>query len=206
MRFRDPLDDLFRDRSHVRVLRALTLLPGTTASARTLAARAGVSHPTASKVLASLVDVGVVGVERRPRLSLFRLNLDHVLADTVVDLFRREGAMYDGLLDALRAALAPARSKIREAYVFGSVAEGRSSPTSDIDLAITCRAADRSAVNDVAERAAEAIHRRFGNRLNVLLEGRSADSLRRSRDGQGRLWRRIAREGLGVTPRSGVRR
>jgi len=57
MRLDRPLDDLFERGSHVRVLRALHELPdGFRTSARELARRASVSHPTASRVLAALLD------------------------------------------------------------------------------------------------------------------------------------------------------
>src|SRR5680860_1614683 len=45
MRFDSPIDDLFLNRSHVRILRALLRLPeGLPASGREIARRAGVTH------------------------------------------------------------------------------------------------------------------------------------------------------------------
>src|SRR2546428_6465928 len=91
MRLAYPLDDAFAGRSHVRVLRALDGLPdGLPVSARELARRSRLSHPTASKVLASLASQGIVLARRAPRTDAFELNREHVLVEKLRPIFEWE--------------------------------------------------------------------------------------------------------------------
>jgi predicted nucleotidyltransferase len=43
-----------------------------------------------------------------------------------------------GLVDVLRAALAPLAANIDQAFVYGSVAKGKDTANSDIDLMVIC--------------------------------------------------------------------
>jgi DNA-binding transcriptional ArsR family regulator len=75
MRFDSPIDDIFLNRSHVRILRALHHLPeGLPASGREIARRAGVTHPTALRTLAVLVNVGLVTAARSSAGDAYELN------------------------------------------------------------------------------------------------------------------------------------
>jgi len=80
MRLVNALDDVFAGRSEVRVLRALDELPdGLAVSARELARRSGLAHPTVSSVLAGLTDQGLVQARRALRGGAFELNRRHAL-------------------------------------------------------------------------------------------------------------------------------
>ena len=95
MRLRSPLNDLFRSRSHVRVLRALDEMPtGLPASTREIARRAGVSHPTAAAVLSSLAEQGIVTLQRLARADLFELNQSHVLVEQLHALYLKLSARH----------------------------------------------------------------------------------------------------------------
>src|SRR5438552_17003798 len=87
MRLDQPLDEIFANASHVRLLRALFAVPYDVGrSGRDLARRAGVSHPRANQVLADLAAQGLVAVQRLPRTGLYRINRRHVLAEPLRDL------------------------------------------------------------------------------------------------------------------------
>src|SRR5712691_9343580 len=99
MRFDDPLDDIFQNRSHVRVLRALVALPeGIDASTREIARRAGVSHPTASTVLENLGRQGLVNVRRRVWADEYELNHEHEVVRRLESLFGWERRLLDALV------------------------------------------------------------------------------------------------------------
>lgn len=137
MRFDTPLEDIFSNRSHVRILRALHRLPrGLSASGRALGRRAGVTHPTALKALARLITTGLVTVDRRATGDEYRLNRDHLLAADVATLFDSEAGTEAELAAFLRKRLAALGSKVETATLFGSAVWGASSPESDIDLAV----------------------------------------------------------------------
>lgn len=199
MRLDHPLDDLFQGRSHVRVLRALHELPeGFGASGREVARRAGVSHPTALGVLASLVEQGVATVRRAAHADAYALNREHALVRLVAPLFEAERGMRDELLAILAERLAAVRLRIRAAYVFGSAARGEMLPDSDIDLAVVCAPADEDGVRTALEPVEEEVRRRFGNALNLIIGTRDPAVLGGGRGAGASLWRHVLAEGIPV--------
>jgi len=185
MRLDGALDDLFATGSHVRVLRALAQLPeGLTVSGRDIARRAGVSQPTARQVLMSLDQQGLLVVGRRPHASFYRLNTEHVLAPLIRDMFTREAAVRDELEAEVASQIAKLPG-VSTAYLFGSAGRGDMRADSDIDVAVT---GDRDVLDELPQ--LDAIHRRFGNRVNVVrLRTRGAAALRKAvqRDGRALL-------------------
>ncbi len=185
----------------MRILRALARLPeGFAASAREIARRARIAHPTALRVLASLLEQGVVFVSRAPRADLYRLNPDHVVAEQVLPLFERETAMRDELLAFLRDRIERHAPFVSAAFLLGSVAEGGMTPHSDIDLAIVCPPKHVGDAEGAMEPIEDAVRRRFGNRLSVLPGvGPGQGLTERGRSGA-RLWRSILSSGIPVLP------
>jgi predicted nucleotidyltransferase/predicted transcriptional regulator len=200
MRLTDPLDDVFRSPSYVRVLRALHHLPvGLPASAREIARRAGVSHPTASKALASLTEQGLVTRTRAPRAHAFELRRTHTATQQLVTLFEWEGQLRQELISFLRTQIQQhAPGSVTAAFLFGSAAEGDMTSSSDIDVAILVAAGEAHRVTTAMERIAEDVRERFGNHLSVLLEDAPVEKLQKSGRKRHRLWRRILREGMPI--------
>lgn len=190
MRFDSALDDLFLNRSHVRILRALHRLPeGLSASGREIARRAGVTHPTAQKALAVLVDAGLVSAGRSPAGDAYELNRSHFLAGPIADLYRTEDGSKEILASFLREELLARTNKVEWATLFGSIVWGGSTPTSDIDLAVSCPPADASEVEEALEDLSDATRRQFGNHVSPLINTRK----QRPKSG---IWKRIEDEGV----------
>lgn len=190
MRFDSPLDDVFLNRSQIRVLRALYRLPeGLPASGREIARRAGITHPTSRKALELLVETGLVNVSRGRVGDGYELNYDHLLARRLADLFGAEADVERELVSFLRDHLLALTDKVEWATVFGSVVWGESTPTSDIDLAVSCAAADKEEVETALDDLADAVWRRFGNRLSPLLNPKK----QRPKTG---IWKRIEKDGV----------
>lgn len=207
MKVEAPLDDLFRSRGHVRVLRALFALPdGLYASAREVARRAGVSHPTASSVLSSLADQGLVRVTRRPRADLFDVNRDHTASAALRPLFDWDRQIGEELLADLRRLIEREAPSVSDAYLFGSAARGEAGPTSDVDIALVCPPARADAVEAAMEGVADAVRLRYGLRINALVGTEPIESLRAPRSRARRIWRRIAAEGVPFIQRPGRER
>lgn len=203
MRLDAPLDDIFRTRSHVRLLRSLDELPeGFPASAREVARRAGVSHPTASNVLASLAAQGLVFARRTPRQDAFELNREHILAEKIAGVFQLERQLRDELVSFLRREIRQDAHPVSEAFLFGSVVRTETAPTSDIDVAVLCSADAADAVIDGMDRVAEAVRRRFGNPLSVIVATKSPRELKDRRRPGHQLWRPILQEGIRLLPLS----
>lgn len=198
MRFNTPLDDVFLNGSHVLVLRALYRLPeGLSASGREIARRAGVTHPTSLKALERLVDTGLVTVSRRPVGDAYELNYDHLLAGGIGELFQAEARTEEELRSFVRDHLLALTDRVESATIFGSIIWGESTPTSDIDLAVSCAAADVEEVEKALSDLSDVVWKRFGNRLSPLIHAKK----QKRKTG---IWKRIENEGVPLI-RSGRR-
>jgi len=200
MRLVNALDDIFAGRSQVRVLRALDELPdGLAVSARELARRSGLSHPTVSSVLAGLTDQGVVHARRAPRGDAFELNRRHAVSERLRPLFDWERHLLREFVTFLAEQIRRRAPRISAAYVFGSAVRGEMTSDSDVDLAvIVLNPADASGTSAALVEVAEAIRLRFGNRLDVIIGLSAIDELQRPRRPGHRLWATVAREGIQV--------
>lgn len=199
MRLDAPLDDMFRSRSYVRVLRALYQLPrGLPASAREIARRAGVSHPTASSVLASLADQGLVARTRAPRIDSFELRRTHAGGEKLISMFDWESQLRHELASFLRDEIRRHAPAVTGAFLFGSAARGDMDPASDIDLALLCPADATAHVMAAMDEIGEGVRERFGNRLSVILADAALDELQEPRRKGSQLWRQIIREGIPI--------
>ncbi|HSL81863.1 MAG TPA: nucleotidyltransferase domain-containing protein [Thermoanaerobaculia bacterium] len=200
MRLETPLDDIFRGPSHVRVLRALhQVSKGLSLSARAIARRAGVSHPTASKVLSSLTDQGLVARSRVPRGSFFRLRRTNTAVDVLRTLFDWEEGLMRELIDLLRSEIdRHAPRTVTAVFLFGSAARGDMSPGSDIDVAVVHRADAAEEVALAMEEIGERVQERFGNRVSFVFADAPVKELQSSGREGARLWGKILQEGIPV--------
>jgi predicted nucleotidyltransferase len=200
MRFPYVLDDIFANRSTVRVLRVLDELPdGLAVSARELARRSRLSHPTVSSVLASLLDEGVVQARRAPRADAFELNRRHVIVEKLRSLFAWERQLLQELAGFIAKEIQKHAPHVDAAYLHGSIVRGEMRPNSDIDLAVIVvdpiQAGDAEA--GLVE-VADAVRARYGGRLDVTIGTSALDQLRRPGRPGHRLWTAVAREGISV--------
>ncbi len=206
MRMDHPLDDFFRSRSHVRVLRALEQLPdGLAVSAREVARRSGLSHPTALSVLGSLTDQGIVLRRVAPRVDAFELNRQHVLAERLRVLFEWEGQLRGEFLGFLRKEIERKARTVAAAYLFGSATRGEMLLASDIDLAVVCSPAQAEEIEGAMGRVADAVRYRFGNRLSLIIGLSPVEQLGQAGRKGHRLWARILKEGIPVIEEEPIR-
>ena len=200
MRIADALDDVLASRGHVRILRALDALPdGLAVSARDLARRAEVVHNRASEVLSALTELGVARVQRAGRADLYQLNRQHVLYPAIHALFDQETKVRAELERFLRGRLSKLK-RVREAFIFGSVARGESRAGSDVDLALVMPASGATAMEqDQLDQIAREVRERFGNDLGVHVSAQALAVRTKGRIGRA-LWRRVASEGVQIIP------
>lgn len=177
--------------------RILAVLAETTAelNLRTIARLAGVSPAQASRVLPTLVELGLVDRRDVPPSALFSLVDENVAVRAVRTLSRaRDAALTE--LGALTAMIEPRPISV---IVFGSFARGEAVAQSDLDVVIV-RPQDVGeddehwvATTDAWRSAAQ---RLTGNSVGVL-EVDEAESARRLRRPTG-VWAAIAHEGVVV--------
>lgn len=135
MQFHEFAERLLGSKVKIKILRQLLTeesLPGE----REAAKRMGISHVAVNKALAELHDLNLVNPIRAGNVKIWHLNKDSYAHALLNDFAHKIGErplvhLKRTILDAFSRA--PQAVKIT---LFGSVAEGRETPESDIDLLI----------------------------------------------------------------------
>ena len=113
-----------------RVLGLLLLRPDEALHGREIARRTGLAAGTITRELTRLAEVGLLKREKRGNQQLYSADTSGPIFAELASILRKTS----GMADVLVQALAPVAPKLRLAFVFGSVAQGRETAGSDIDL------------------------------------------------------------------------
>ncbi len=170
------LSTLMGGETKARLLGVLLEDPEASFHLRGLASAAGVDSGNAHKTLKALASADIVRVESDGRGSVYRLDTRSPLAAPLRALFFAAG----DLLHDLRAVAAelPAESVL----VYGSTAQGRDGPGSDVDLLVI------GAVSGIEAQAAFApVSRKHGRAIEVLTVERG--QIERELAQQSAFWR-----------------
>ncbi len=111
------------------VLGALVRLSGRS-TGRALAGHAGVPSATTARILADLVEAGIVEATPAGKAMLYCLNRDHLTARSLIEL----AGLRFGLVDDMRKEIGRWAGAPLAAWLFGSTARGDGDRDSDIDL------------------------------------------------------------------------
>lgn len=126
------LADALFPRTRQRILAATLLHPMRAWYVRALARHLGLRASTLQRELARLVEVGIL----KKWQDGGRVYIQADESCPVHGELRLLMIKTAGIVDVLREALRPFRSKIKAAFVFGSIAEGNETAPSDVDLMI----------------------------------------------------------------------
>jgi predicted nucleotidyltransferase len=121
-----------------------------------------------------------------------------VATERLSALFEWERKLREELVSFLRDGIMRIPEPVSAAILFGSAVRGEMTRTSDIDIAMFCEPETVDPVTAAMQEVGEAVRRRFGNRLSVVVAPAPLDQLLRSGRKGFRLWRQIAREGVPV--------
>lgn len=124
-------DILFKDYRR-RVLSLLLLRPDQSFHVREVARLTGTVAGTTGRELKKLAQAGILDAEQRGNQLLYRANQQCSIFSELASILRKTS----GLADVLIEALLPLAEQIDAAFVFGSVASGKESQHSDIDVCV----------------------------------------------------------------------
>lgn len=113
-----------------RVLGLLLLRPEEALHGREIARRTGLPAGTITRELGKLAAAGLLKREKRGNQQIYSADTAAPIYSELASILRKTS----GLADVLVQALAPVAQKLRVAFVFGSVAQGRETAGSDIDV------------------------------------------------------------------------
>jgi len=119
------------DARGVRLL-GILLREGPPMTGRALARVAGLSQSTAQRALGRLRDSGLVVVEQAPPALVYRANVEHLAMPALQALLRLDERLRAGLVEQVADWQQPPASLV----VYGSVARGKATATSDVDVLV----------------------------------------------------------------------
>lgn len=130
---RHPLSTLLGTEASVRVLRELAL-HGNELTTPVLAQRTGITGQAVRNILNSLLTTGVLKVYGQGRATSYRLDLEHPVGRSLLNLFHAEEERVEMIRQAVASAARQMSPPPLAVWVFGSVARGEDRPESDLDL------------------------------------------------------------------------
>ena len=157
-----------------RVLGLLFGNAGRSFYAKELIALAGSGSGAVQRELARLTSAGLVTVTQVGKQK-------HYQANPIAPVFAELHGLVlktTGLADTLRAALAPIGNEVTVAFVYGSVAKGEDTATSDVDLLVVSDTLTYADVYSAVEGAAT----RLGRTVSPTIYTRAELTRRRTRD------------------------
>ena len=113
-----------------RVLGLLLLHPDEQLHGREIARRTGLPAGAITRELLKLTDAGLLQREKRGNQQLYKADKRCPVFAEMASILRKTS----GISDVLAAALEPVADTIDVAFVYGSVAQGRETAGSDIDI------------------------------------------------------------------------
>jgi len=124
------LSDALFTATQQRVLACLFGQPGRSFTITELIQTTGAGSGAVQREVARLAGSGLLTVEQLGKQKRYRANPDSPIHEELAAIVRKTF----GLADPLREALVPLADDIHAAFVYGSVAKGEDTSTSDIDL------------------------------------------------------------------------
>ena len=159
------LSDALFTATQQRVLGCLFGQPGRSFSISELIQTTGAGSGAVQRELARLSGSGLLSVEQLGKQKLYRANPASPIHDEIVAIVRKTF----GLAMPLRDALMPLADRLHAAFVFGSVAKGSDTASSDIDLLLV---SDALTYAD-AMAALHPLMERLGREINPTLYTRA---------------------------------
>jgi predicted nucleotidyltransferase len=139
MKFQKPLNEVFQNLSHVKVLRVL-INSELDLTGRQVASLAGLSAMGAKNALDHLTDLNLLSVRRVGRAHLYRPGENNLIVQRLLrPLFINERKLLEEELKKVAQHFSGVAHSI---YLFGSVSRKEESFESDIDLCVIVRNAD----------------------------------------------------------------
>ena len=166
-----------------QILALLLLRPEETFYVREIARVTGVPAGSLHRELRALSAAGLLTRTASGNQVRYQADRSCAIYEELAGIFRKTA----GLADVLRELLAPLEKKIDLAFVFGSVAQGKARPGSDIDLLVVGAATFASVVE-----ACHAGTQRLGREVNPVVMTRAAFQNKLAQDD--RFTSRVAKE------------
>ncbi|MGB8337565.1 MAG: nucleotidyltransferase domain-containing protein [Burkholderiales bacterium] len=149
-----PLVEILFGAYRRQILALLLLRPDESFYVREIGRLTGVPAGSLHRELKLLCDAGLLLRSLAGNQVRYQVDRACPIQEELAGIFRKTA----GLADVLREALAPLAGKIRLAFIFGSVAQGKERATSDVDVLVVGSTSFASVV-ETLNLASESLHR-----------------------------------------------
>ena len=172
MKISAPYENIMRSPNNTRVLRYLLKHPNGMWSGLEIARRAGVNGVAGHRALHCLMREGLVSRRLLGRTAAYSLVQEHILIPSLKTLFAMDRKINEKIKTDVRGFLRKKDflSHTKSVVIFGSVAQGRERPDSDIDILFVMDSpASRDGLLDALAAFQASVKRRFGNPLSPIV-------------------------------------
>jgi len=136
MKVRNKLDEILKHGSKIKILRFL-FTERDEHTGRRIARGINMSASSTHKTLQKMKSEGLIASRRKGNAVLYKLRENNYIVKTLLGpLFKKERSIYDDIILFIKKNLFSERKEIVSIAVFGSVARGEETSSSDIDLLI----------------------------------------------------------------------
>lgn len=163
MIFRNYLETLFGSRLKIKILRTLWRYRGKEFTVRELAKFLGVSHTGIRKALNDLEKTNAITVRTVGKSYAFKVNKKSYMTSIIGKVFEAEDRTFSELLETIKKGLES--TAVISAVLFGSVAEDRETPRSDIDIFIVTDHKEK--VEKMVAKLQADVSEKFGNAISA---------------------------------------
>ena len=151
------LGDALFTRTQQKVLGLLYAQPQKSFYTKEILRLTGMGVATIKRELDRMVAAGILTMTKRGNQHHYQANFECPVYHELIGIIKKTV----GVADVIKQALLPLAGKINRAFIFGSVASGKESSTSDIDLMIIGDVGFSEAVN-----ALYSIQEKLGREIN----------------------------------------
>ncbi|HLC77354.1 MAG TPA: nucleotidyltransferase domain-containing protein [archaeon] len=168
MQFRNFAEDLLGSKVKIKILRIM-LGEETITSERELAKMLNVSHGAVNKAMKDFYELNLVSPLRIGNVNAWQINKDSPA------FYRLDKQLFfplEELKNLIRGSLSHLRA-IQKVIIYGSVAEGKELPNSDIDLFVLIRKKEnKKSLLPIVSDLTNTCIKKFGNKIspNILTE------------------------------------
>ncbi len=168
MKFHNILDEMFGNKTKVRLLRAFFMYPEKRFTESELERIAEIPQASVHRNVRSLIDNGLLDRKRIGKANLFSLNKEHVLYPLLNSNFKAERNVIEELKKMISEAV-KSLAEVELAVLFGSIIKGMERSDSDIDIFILCKC-ETSKLEDKLKDLTNISQNKFGNPVSLMIK------------------------------------
>ncbi len=168
MKFHNILDEMFGNKTKVRLLRAFFTYREKGFTESELERIAGIPQASVHRNVKSLMNNGLLDRKRIGKANLYSLNKEHILYQLMQSNFEAERNVLVELKNMIKESV-KSQPQVELAVLFGSIVKGMERADSDVDIFIVCKG-EKSKLDDKLTDLRNISQNKFGNPVSLMIK------------------------------------